>query len=433
MVRRSISTHHGGLTGPARKPVWFRLKRNEESTTMSRTFRRTDRALSAGVLATYAAFIATGLAFASWASRIPQVRDRLELSPAELGLVLLAIAAGSLVALPLAGLIVGRYGSKRTVAVMAVVSGVSLAVVAVGYQFGMVPVVVGLVGFGFGQGGWDVAMNVQGAVVEQRLGRAIMSRFHAGFSVGTVAGSLIGTLMVALNVPVTVHLVVVGVLVVGLVPLAVRGFLPDTDGGAPAELTAGRAGRRALTAWREPRTLLVGVFVLTFAFAEGTGNDWTSVAFIDGYQTSPAVGTLGFAGFLAAMTVGRFFGPGLLDRYGRVRVVRLLAATSVVGVALFVFGGSTPVGFVGVVLWGVGISLGFPVGMSAGADEPEMAAARVSVVASIGYCAFLAGPPLVGFLGDHLGVLRATAAVAVLLLVAILLAGNVRPPAAIRR
>jgi fucose permease len=400
---------------------------------MSRTLRRTDRALSAEVFATYAAFISTGLAFASWASRIPQVRDRLELSPAELGLVLLAIAAGSLVALPLAGAIVGRYGSKRTVIVMAVVSGASLAIVAVGYQFGVLPVVVGLVGFGFGQGGWDVAMNVQGAVVEQRLGRAIMSRFHAGFSVGTVAGSLVGTLMVALSVPVTGHLLVVAVLVVGLVPLAVRNFLPDTDRSAPVEITAGQAGRLALTAWREPRTLLIGVFVLTFAFAEGTGNDWTSIAFIDGYQTSPAVGTLGFAAFLAAMTVGRFFGPHLLDRYGRARVVRVLAVASVVGVALFVFGGPTSVGFVGVVLWGAGISLGFPVGMSAGADEPEMAAPRVSVVASIGYCAFLAGPPLVGFLGDRLGVLRAITAVAVLLVVAILLAGTVRPPAPHRK
>jgi fucose permease len=232
-------------------------------------------------------------------------------------------------------------------------------------------------------------------------------------------------------VSVTVHLVVVAVLVAGLMPLSVRGFMPDTD-GAPVEITAGRAGRRALTAWREPRTLLIGVFVLTFAFAEGTGNDWTSIAFIDGYQTSPAVGTLGFAAFLAAMTVGRFFGPGLLDRYGRVSVVRVLAAVSVVGVGLFVLGGSTPVGFAGVVLWGAGISLGFPVGMSAGADEPEMAAPRVSVVASIGYCAFLAGPPLIGFLGDHLGVLRAITTVAVLLVVAVLLAGNVRPPAPVR-
>ena len=168
--------------------------------------------------------------------------------------------------------------------------------------------------------------------------------------------------------------------------------------------------------------------MLCFAFAEGTGNDWTSVALIDGYDTSAAVGTLGFAVFLAAMTAGRWFGPGLLDRYGRVVVLRVMSAVSVVGVLMFVFGGVTPVAFVGAVLWGAGLSLGFPVGMSAGADEPAMAAPRVSVIASIGYCAFLAGPPLIGFLGDHFTVLRALTTVAVLLAVAVMLAGSIRPP-----
>lgn len=389
--------------------------------------RTLDRSVAAGTRATYAAFTFTGFSFASWASRIPQVRDRLHLDPAQLGLVLLALAAGSLVSLPLSGAVVGRYGSRWTVAVMAVINAVSLAVIAVGYQFGAAWVVIGLVGFGFGQGAWDVAMNVQGAVVERRLGRAIMSRFHAGFSVGTVVGALVGAAMVALGVPVTVHLAVVAVLVGLLVPFAVRRFLPDAEEGA--EPHADTAGRRAAIAWREPRTVLIGLFVLCFAFAEGTGNDWTSVAFIDGYRTSPAVATLGFALFLAAMTVGRWVGPAVLDRYGRVPVVRALAAISIVGVVLFVFGGGTALGFAGSVLWGLGVSLGFPVGMSAGADEPEMAAPRVSVVASIGYCAFLGGPPLVGFLGDQVGVLRAITAVAVLLGVGVLLAGNVRPPA----
>lgn len=383
-------------------------------------------AVTRAVRATYAAFIFTGLSFATWASRIPQVRDRLDLDPAELGLVLLAIAAGSLIALPLSGSIVSRFGSQRTVAVMAVVNAVSLLVVGIGYQLGLVPVIIGLFGFGFGQGAWDVAMNVQGTVAERRLGRSIMSRFHAGFSVGTVAGALIGALMVRLGVPVTVHLAVIAVVVAGLVPFAVRGFLPDADEtDAPAE---GTAGSRAAIAWREPRTLLIGLFVLAFAFAEGTGNDWTSVAFIDGYQTSATVGTLGFAAFLAAMTVGRWFGPDLLDRYGRVLVVRALSLVSLVGVVLFILGEATWVGFLGSALWGVGIALGFPVGMSAAGDEPEMAAARVSVVASIGYCAFLGGPPLIGFLGHEVGVLRAFTAVAVLVGVALLLAGSLRPP-----
>src|SRR5205085_1091934 len=172
--------------------------------------------------------------------------------------------------------------------------------------------VVGLFFFGFGQGAWDVAMNVQGAVVERRVGRAIMPRFHAGFSIGTVGGALSGAALVALGVGVTAHLVVVGVVVAAAVPFAVRGFVPDTEERAPGDAPAPER-RSALAAWKEPRTLLVGLFVLAFAFAEGTGNDWSSVALIDGYGTSRVVGILGFATFLAAMTAGRWFGPQLLD------------------------------------------------------------------------------------------------------------------------
>ncbi len=384
--------------------------------------------VTAAVRGTYFAFIASGLGFASWASRIPQVRDRLELDPAQLGLVLLALAAGSLIALPLSGPLVSRFGSRRTVATMSAVLAAALVVIGIGFQFGVLPLVVGLFAFGFAQGAWDVAMNVQGAVAERLLGRAIMPRFHAGFSVGTVAGALLGAVMVATRVSVTVHLIGIAVLVAASVPFGVRGFAPDsaeqrTD---PASGGAGSA-RRSLDAWREPRTLLIGLFVLAFAFAEGTGNDWTSVALIDGYGTAPAVGTLGFAVFLAAMTLGRWFGPNLLDRYGRVGVSRVLAVVSLLGLLLFVFGPSTPVAFVGGALWGAGLSLGFPVGMSAGADEPTMAAARVSVIASIGYCAFLAGPPLIGFLGQQSSVLRALTAVAVLLAISIMIAGAVRP------
>jgi MFS family permease len=140
------------------------------------------------------------------------------------------------------------------------------------------------------------------------------------------------------------------------------------------------------------------------------------------------VGTLGFATFLAAMTAGRWFGPRSLDRYGRVIVIRVLTAICLVGVLLFVFGSHIIVAFAGAVLWGVGLALGFPVGMSAGADEPAMAAPRISVIASIGYCAFLAGPPLIGFVGDQFTVLRAVLAVAVLLAMAIMITGAIRPP-----
>jgi fucose permease len=155
--------------------------------------------------------MAAGIAFASWASRIPQVRDALALTPAGLGLVLLASAVGSVISLPLSGPVITRVGSQRTIAAMSILTAISLAGVAIGYNQGRLPVVVALFLLGIGYGSWDVAMNVQGATVERLLGRAIMSRFHAGFSVGTVAGALVGTAMVALEVPVTIHLLAIAV------------------------------------------------------------------------------------------------------------------------------------------------------------------------------------------------------------------------------
>jgi fucose permease len=380
----------------------------------------------AATTATYAAFIGSGFAFASWASRIPQVRDGLGLDAGSLGLVLLAIAAGSLLALPLSGPVVARIGSSRTVTSMAVLLGIGLTIAALGSLAGVVPVVVGLFLLGFANGAWDVAMNVQGTVVERHLGRSIMSRFHAGFSLGTVAGALVGAAMVAGHVPVAAHLTGVAIVVVLGVAWQARRFVPDHDEPDPAADDNAEPSS-ALAAWREPRTLLIGVFVLAFAFAEGAGNDWISVAAIDGHHVSAAFGTLAFAAFLTAMTIGRWFGPALLDRYGRTPVVRALALIGTAGVALFVAGPSPAYAYAGTLLWGLGASLGFPVGMSAGGDDPRKAAGRVSVIASIGYCAFLAGPPAIGFLGDHLTVLRALIVVPALLTVAMLIAGSVRP------
>jgi cyanate permease len=128
------------------------------------------------------------------------------------------------------------------------------------------------------------------------------------------------------------------------------------------------------------------------------------------------------------MTVGRWYGPGLLDGLGRVLAMRILAALALAGLALVVFGGSLPVAIVGAALWGLGTSLGFPVGMSAAGDDPRHAAGRVSVVATIGYVAFLTGPPLVGFLGDEVGTLRALTATGGLVAVGLLVSGVLRPP-----
>jgi MFS family permease len=348
-------------------------------------------------------FVANGFAFASWVSRVPAIRDTLGLTPGEVGLLLLFLSAGTLVALPLSGVVVGRLGPARTVAAAVVAGAVGLLLVAAGLTArSAVAVGAGLFSYGIGTSAWDVAMNVEGADVERRLGRTVMPRFHAGFSLGTVLGALAGAgaARAGLSLQVQLVITVAGILVAGL--LAVRAFLP------PAARDAETGPRRSvLLAWREPRTLAVGLLVLAFALCEGIANDWLALSLVDGYGATEAVGAVGFGTFVGAMTVARLFGGSAVERYGRAPVLRVTAVLVIVGVLAVVFSSGLPGAFAGAVLWGLGASLGFPLGMSAAADDETRAAARVSVVSSIGYTAFLAGPPLVGLLADDVGVRRA--------------------------
>jgi predicted MFS family arabinose efflux permease len=376
----------------------------------------------------YAVFFSAGFIFASWASRIPQVRAELGVGPGVLGLVLLSAAVGSALGTTLSGLLIGWIGEIRTVIVMCWTAAAGMIVVAAGCRLGRpgIPeVAAGLFLFGLGNGAWDVAMNVQGAAVERALGRAILPRFHAGWSIGTVAGAGVGAVMVVLQVPVTVHLIAATLAVAVAVPIAARKFLP-TSRTTEHEAT-GTSQRRALDAWTDPRTLLIGLFVLCMAFTEGTGNDWLSLGVIDGYRVPAALGTLAFALFLAAMTAGRWFGPRLIDRCGRVRVLRVCAAIALAGLLMIVFGGFLPVALAGAAAMGLGTSLGFPVGLSSAADDPRHAAPRVSTAASLGYLAFLAGPPAIGFLADQVGVLRSLTIAGIMIAAAFVLARFTAP------
>jgi MFS family permease len=351
------------------------------------------------------------------------VREQLGLTPGALGLLLLAIAVGSLIALPSAGLIVHRIGAAKTIVVMSLICAAGIATAGAGVLVGVAPVVIGLVLMGLGIGGCEVAMNVEAAAVEQQLKRSIMSRFHAGFSLGTVIGALLGAAMNALHVSVTVNLLLIALLLAVAMPLSTRGFLPaGTEAhDQPSE------NIHPLKAWIEPRTLLIGLFVLTMAFAEGTANDWIGVATIDGFGATAALGSLAYGIFVASMTISRWYGTQILDRFGRVLVLRASAAGALIGLLIVVFGPNLVTAMVGTVLWGLGAALGFPVGMSAAADQRHYAAGRVSVVATIGYVAFLAGPPLVGLIGNQVGVLRALTVTAGLLAIGLLVAGATRP------
>ncbi|NUP59297.1 MAG: MFS transporter [Pseudarthrobacter sp.] len=401
------------------------------------------------------AYAASGLAFASWVSRLPAIRDALDLTPGNIGILLLCLTLGSFASVSASGLVVLRLGSRRTIRTGSIMVGAGLVLTGFGTTVLASPVAtaVGLAVIGLGTGSWNTASNVEGAAVERAVGRHIMPRLHGAFSLGTVAGAGLGSGAAAASLPVVWHLAAAGAVVAvsvataagrfraDVTPAGGRAYVPDNfedpvTGPIPV-LSAGTASagepldnkRRIARAWRDRRTLLLGLLVLGLALAEGAAGDWVALALADGHGQTDAAGAAGYGLFVTFMTIGRFAGTVVLDRFGRVPVMRWCAALAVLGLGLFVFAPAPWLAYAGLVAWGLGASLGFPVGMSAAADEPAMAAARVSVVSTIGYAAFLCGPPLLGLLAEHVGILHALLAVMVMLAVSFVLSPVARKSA----
>ncbi|WP_104082319.1 MFS transporter [Cryobacterium sp. Y11] len=382
--------------------------------------------------AVFAAFFVSGLGLASWMSRVPAVRDGLVLDTAQVGVLIFGLSAGSVLGLLIAAALLARLGARRAMLVSVSLSATGLVLMGVGVSF--VPsapfVFAALAVFGVGMGSLDVMMNVEGAGAEGAIGRTLMPLMHACFSLGTVVGALGGAAASALDISVFWHLLVIAVLVVGTIVVAVR-FLPagiDMKTDTPTLTRRQRLRPRdGLAVWRDRKLLLIGLIVLGMTFAEGSANDWLALASVDGHGLSNTDGAIVFGVFVAAMTVGRVIGGPLLDRFGRVLVLRACAGIGIAGLVLFILAPNIPVAYIGTILWGIGASLGFPVGMSAAADDTKNAAARVSAVAIIGYGAFLVGPPVLGLLGDAWGILNALYLVLVLMVLAGLAAPAARP------
>jgi MFS family permease len=358
----------------------------------------------------FVAFALNGVAVATWISRLPAVRDILELSVAQVGFMIFGMSAGSILGLLAAAAVVHRLGARRTIVLALFVGGAALGGLAVATS--MLPsfplAIASMAVFGVAWSICDVAMNVEGTEVEREMGRTLMPWFHASWSLGSVTGAAIGAGAAALGIIPAVHFLVVGVLLL-ITAVLIPRLLPRTlDRIATAAAEGERSGFRAqLAAWAEPRTLLLGVLVLGMAFAEGSANDWLALAMTDDRDLTDAQGALLFGVFSVAMTVGRIAGVPILDRFGRVPVLRVAVVASAVGLVTVILVPIVPIMIAGIVVWGLGAALGFPVGMSAAGDDPVGAAARVSAVATIAYCAFLVGPPIIGFVGEHIGILNA--------------------------
>ncbi|MBD8042449.1 MFS transporter [Arthrobacter sp. Sa2BUA2] len=385
------------------------------------------KSLDRALLAVFAIFGLNGMIFASWAARIPAAAESLGIGSAGVGVLLLFSAVGSVSSLPLSGAVAQRVGTANAVRLGGLLASFAALVIAAGLAWSSIPLTAGgLLIFGAGIGLWDVAMNLEGTEVEHRLNRTVMPKFHAAFSGGAFVGAMIGAVLSAVGVSLSLHLIGIVVIAVVLVILVPRAFLPD----APVqELGEPVAKPSSFAAWKEGRTLLIGVVVLGAALTEGAANDWVAKATVDGLQASETAGAVMFGVFVAAMTATRWFGARLIDRIGRVRALRLCMSASLVGLVLFVAAPNLWLAGIGVILWGIGAALGFPMGMSAAGDDPALAAGRVSVVSTLGYTAFFVGPPVLGFLGELWGLRNALLVVGAAILLSIVFA----PAAAERR
>jgi MFS family permease len=383
--------------------------------------------------AVFVVFVLSGLLLASWVARIPGVRDSLQLTTAGVGLLILGMSIGAIVGLVASAPLLARLGARRGMIFALGLASFGMVLVGVGTTFiPFIPIVaVGLILLGFGNGMCDVMMNVEGAEVEREIGKTLMPLMHAFFSLGTVLGAGAGAAAAALHVSVGWHMIATAIVIVVAVVIAVR-FIPakeqlgDTGTAAEAKPRWRERMLDSLSVWADWRLIVIGVVMLGMAFTEGSANDWIALATVDGHHQTNATGAVVFGVFVAAMTVGRVAGGPLVDRVGRVMAIRLTAGLGVVGLLIFIFGGPLWLVVIGTVLWGFGASLGFPLGMSAAAEDTKRAAARVSAVAMIGYCAFLVGPPLIGFLGQTFGLLNALFVVFVLLVASGLCASAVR-------
>ena len=380
--------------------------------------------------ALFVVFTINGLGFSTWLARVPAIRDGLDISTAEVAALLFTGALGAVSGLVFSSHIIAWIGQRNTILFFGLLGLVGLAGIGIGSSWvsSYALTVIAIICAGAGNGIADVAMNVEGAAVEKVVSRNIMPWFHAFWSLGTVTGAGLSALMSFLGVGIAPHTIAMA-LVMAPVLWIVSRVITDDRGSVSEEGVSQRSTLAdRLRVWKEPRTLAIGIIALGMAFAEGSANDWLALAIVDGRDQTNAVGALWFGFFTLGMMTGRIGGVYLLDKFGRVPVLQWSAAMAIAGLALVILVEQPVLSGLGALMWGLGSSLGFPVGMSAAADNPEGSAARVSAVATVAYGAFLIGPPLIGGLGESIGILAALWVVVGVIVLAFFAAPAAKPP-----
>lgn len=376
--------------------------------------------------ALFVLFFLPGLGHASWATRTPALRDALTASTEQMGLILFGLSLGSLSGIVASGMLTTRFGSRNVIRLGLLTLSAGLALTALSADAEAAALAfAGLFLFGIGVGWMEVAVNVEGAILEGISGKSIMPALHGCFSLGTFVGAMIGMGMSHLAVSVVDHVLGIAAVTLSLTQYFVR-FVPVHKSSSDHATKRSSFGRALVTEIKDVRLMLIGLFVLGLALAEGSANDWLPLLMVDDYGVGQSTGSGVFVVFACSMTIGRFVGGFAVDRFGEKIVARSSAASAAVGLLLVITAPDPLIAAVSVAFWGLGAALGFPLGISAAASSGSNSAVRVSLVATIGYLAFLVGPPSLGVLGEHFGLRVAFLPVFALACVAILAASQYR-------
>jgi MFS family permease len=355
------------------------------------------------------AFGLGGIAVSAWGPRLPAIKADLGISTGTIGLLLAGVTVGAILGLLGSTPVLHWLGGRRGIfAALLVVAG-SMALMGLALALDSLPLLaVGFVIVGSGIGLLDVLINVEGSAVEQSVGRTVLPSMHAAWSIGAAVGSGIGAACAALGVSPAAQLAGEAVLIV-LAGLVTAAGIPRGKRALAVEppKDRGERFRQWLRGWLDWRLLLIGVVMLGCELGEGSANSWLTLTVRNNHGQTAAIAALFFTAFAASEGLSRIFAAPVVDRLGRVWTVRVTTALGILGMVAFIEAGNRWLVLLGVVLWAIGVSMGFPLGMSSAAESGPDPAARISVVASIGYFANLAGPPVIGELGESAGLLNA--------------------------
>lgn len=361
-------------------------------------------------------FFIAGLSFASWASRIPDIKTKLQLSDGALGAVLFALPVGSILCLPFAGWLVARLGSKKIISIAAIAYPLSL--ILIGWADSVWQLVPMVFTFGLLGNLCNIAINTQAVGVESLYGRSIMASFHGIWSLAGFTGAAIGTFVISNNITPFIHFcMVASASVLGV--MLVRNYTLPKDASHPTS--------QPLFVKPDDRLLKLGLIAFSCMVCEGTMFDWSGVYFQKVVAVPKEMTTLGYAAFMSTMAGGRFLGDWVVTRMGKKLVLEgsgIIIATGLLISVLFPYLVPATIGFL---LVGVGVSSVIPlVYSSAGKTKTMSPGVALTAVSSIGFLGFLLGPPLVGFMAEAFSLRWSFTLIAVLGLGTTLLASMIK-------